>query len=149
MKKNKVILICLIISLIAFLAICAYAAYIFLTTGKIAATTAKPIISVELQDANDDSKMNSYYNVIVKNYDNDGNVTETAFDYKIEIETTDGSDLPEYCWYDEAGNSLGTELTGDFSLTKSDVTYKIQFKNIGNEDITKTIKFNTVMTQKK
>lgn len=149
MKKNKVILICLIISLIAFFAICAYAAYIFLTTGKIAATTAKPIISVELQDANDDSKMNSYYNVIVKNYDNDGNVTGTAFDYKIEIETTDGSDLPEYCWYDEAGNSLGTKLTGDFSLTKSDVTYKIQFKNIGNEDITKTIKFNTVMTQKK
>lgn len=49
MKKNKVILICLIISLIAFLAICAYAAYIFLTTGKIAATTAKPIISVKLK----------------------------------------------------------------------------------------------------
>ena len=80
MKKNKVILICLIISLIAFLAICAYAAYIFLTTGKIAATTAKPIISVELQDANDDSKMNSYYNEIVKNYYIYVIVTETAFE---------------------------------------------------------------------
>ena len=32
-------------------------------------------------------------------------------------------------------NSLGTKLTGDFSLTKSDVTYKIQFKNIGNEEL--------------
>lgn len=148
MKKNKIILVCLIISIIAFLSICAYAAYIFLTTGKIAATTAKPIINVELQDANDDSKMNSYYNVIVKNYDSNGNISEVAYNYEIDIETTDGSDLPEYCWYDEDGTSLGTTLNGTFSLTKSDKTYKIRFTNIGNEDITKSIKFNTTMIQK-
>lgn len=148
MKKNRIILICVIIAIMC-ISVGVFALMRTVINGHITATVATPIVNIEVQDKNDDSKINSYYDVIVKNYDANGKVSEVACNYSVTLETTDGTSVPEYCWYDANGNSLGTTLSGSFATSKSDTSYKITFKNDGSEEVTKKIKFNVVATQQK
>lgn len=149
-KKSNFIIITMLIILIALIIVFAYAAYKTLLNGNGLFITAKPIIQIQIEDANEISNINSYYNIVIKNYNENNESSEIAFDYTVDVKSTDGSELPQYCWYDEQGNSLGSELKGTFSdLTKQEQKYKICFLNTGNEDISKNIKFKTRAVQKK
>lgn len=148
MKKKKIIIISII--LLLFAAGFAYASYVQIIKGNGFAQIAKPILEIEVQDANSENNYHSYYNVIVKNYNTDNKISEVTFDYTIDVVSTDGSSLPEYTWYDSAGNDIGTELSGTLMHTnKQEQTYTICFKNTGTNDVIKNIKFVTSAEQKK
>ena len=109
---------------------------------------AKPIFEIEVEDANDTENLNSYYNVTVKNYNAEGEISEVTFDYEVKLTTIDNSEVPEHYWYDESGNMIGQDLKGSLKNSeKEEKTYKVCFINPGNENITSNIEFKAIATQ--
>lgn len=141
--KNKVMIVLMIIVLILMVIIgFAYARYTKVMTGNAETEVAKPICTWSVDQIEDASKINSYCNVTVKNYDGD-DISEVGMQYEIKVRSNDGSEIPEYYWLDENGNNIGTTLTGTFShTTKQQNIHKICFVNSGNMDITKSIRFD-------
>ena len=147
--KNKKIIIILIISIILLIMAFAYAALVQLIKGNGYAIIAKPIFEIQVDDANEEGNLYSYYNVTVKNYNTENEISEVNFDYEVKITTTDNSEIPEHYWYDEHGNIIGQNLKGTLKNSeKQEKVYKICFINPQNKDITSNIKFETIAIQK-
>ena len=147
--KKKVITIVLIVFVIGLIISFAYAALVQLIKGNGYAIVAKPIFEIEVQDANEEGNLYSYYNVIVKNYNADDEVSEVNFDYEVQITNTNDNEIPDYYWCDEVGNIIGQNLSGSLKHSeKEEKIYKICFFNAGNEDKTSNIKFKTTAEQK-
>lgn len=168
-KKNKVSTVSMVLVVIVLIVALAYSAYRSLVNGNGLFNSAKIVVDVNVAeitkeiDENMSNKINTYYTVTVSNFEQKKNAgtgetkreeSGTAFDYIIELETLDNSELPEYSWLDVATSEEEEpikQLTGSFdNIQPTTKTYKICFYNTGNhEDITSNLNFKTTVIQKK
>lgn len=150
MKKSTIILLICVLTLIVALCISiAYGKNHKKIIGSSTTKIGKPIVEIEANEEVNLNKKNSYYNVTIKNYNDNDEVSMVSFDFTVNVETTDNSSLPEYYWIDSEGTNIGKNLTGNLShTTKETKTYKICFINSENTELTKNIKFIANVIQK-
>lgn len=147
MKKIYIIIL-IIVGLLLIIGI-SYAMNLKKIIGNGYAIIAEPILEIEVEDKNNEENLNSYYNVILKNYNAEGKVSEVSYNYEIKVTTQDGSEVPEYDWYSESGDLIGKELKGSLSNSvEEQQVFKICFINSGEENIISKIKFETTAIQK-
>lgn len=154
MIKKVIIFISVIAALIVMIMVTkiGYARYTETFTGKASGEVAKMICEMEVvtNENSEEILINPYFKLKVKNYNLEGDITETDVDYKIEVLSNDGKDIPEYHWETSDGIELYTnsECTGSFSKEmKEETEYTIVFANSGEDEILRKIKFNLVATQ--
>lgn len=147
MKKN-VIVILIIVSLIVVAGV-AFALGMTVLKGNGYFYTAKPIYDTTVEKADSDNKLYSYYNVKIKNYNDNNEISMVDFDYEVKVESTDGSELPQYYWCDQNGNIIGSNLKGSLkNTTKDENVYTICFLNSGETTKTSNINISTTAVQK-
>lgn len=153
-KRNKylfilAIIVILIIAII--LAGFAYARYVTTKEASATAQIAKMICELDVQVSEaDETIINPYCIVKVKNYNEKDEVTQTDVNFKIEVKPKGDYKLPEYYWKDSTGTILAqsTEITGSMSTDgKQQKEYRIVFLNSGEEDIVRNVEFNVVALQ--
>ena len=153
-KKNKSLVLCIILIIsvisISMLAI-AYARYRIVLTGTASAEVAKIICELEIvQNETNNSTINPYCNIIVKNYNNKNEYTQTKVKYQIEVKPKGNFVLPNYYWEDSEGNKVAenSNVTGTFGYEqKEDKKYKIVFINSGESETTGAVDFNLIAVQ--
>ena len=153
-QKNKYLKILIILPIIIILIIITSFAYAKYTTTKQASATAKIAtmiceLEVEASEA-DETIINPYCTVKVKNYNDNDEVTQTDLSFKIEVTPIGDFVLPEYYWKDSSGTILAqsTEVTGSMTRNaKETKEYTIVFLNSGEEDIVRNVDFNVVALQ--
>lgn len=153
-KNNKTIKLAIIILILLIAIILAGFAYAKYVTSKEASATAKVaqlICEMEVQSSEaDDTIINPYCTVTVKNYNAEDKITETDINFKIEVTPKGDFVLPEYYWKDSTGTILAqsTEVTGSFQNGVKDLKeYTIVFLNSGEEDVVRNVDFNLVAIQ--
>lgn len=153
-KRNKklfilIILLILIISIV--LSGFAYAKYLTTKQASATAKVATMICEIEVQASEaDETIINPYCIVKVKNYNDKDQITQTDLNFKIEVKPKGEYKLPEYYWKDSTGTILAqsTEITGSMSTDgKQQKEYRIVFLNSGEEDIVRNVEFNVVALQ--
>lgn len=146
MKKSIFIsIIILIILLIGF----AFAFMVETLKGNGYFLVAKPIYETSVEEVSSDNSLYSYYNVKIRNYNANNEISMVDFDYEITLGTSDNSQIPDYYWLDQNGNIIGQKLEGSLGKsTEEEKTYKICFLNSGNEAKTADVKFVATATQK-
>lgn len=153
-KKNKSLALCIILIIsvisISMLAI-AYARYRVVITGTASGEVAQMICEMEIvQDETNNSTINPYCNIIVKNYNNKNECTQTKVKYQIEVNPKGDFVLPNYYWEDSEGNKVAenSNVTGTFGHEqKEDKKYKIVFINSGESEVTGAVDFNLIAVQ--
>lgn len=153
-KSNKTIFTAIII-LILLIAIIlsgfAYAKYVTSKEASATAQVAQLICEMEVQSSEaDDTIINPYCTVTVKNYNSEEKITETDVNFKIEVTPKGDFVLPEYYWKDSTGTILAqsTEVSGSFQNGVKDLKeYTIVFLNSGEEDVVRNVDFNLVAIQ--
>ena len=106
-------------------------------------------LEVESSEA-DETIINPYCTVKVKNYNDKDEITQTDLSFKIEVKPKGDFVLPEYYWKDSAGTILAqsTEVTGSMTHNaKENKEYTIVFLNSGEEDVVRNVDFNVVAIQ--
>lgn len=153
-KNNRTIKLAIII-LILIIAIIisgfAYAKYVTSKEASATAQVAQLICEMEVQSSEaDDTIINPYCTVTVKNYNAEDKITETDINFKIEVTPKGDFVLPEYYWKDSTGTILAqsTEVSGSFQNGVKDLKeYTIVFLNSGEEDVVRNVDFNLVAIQ--
>jgi len=153
-KNNKTIKLAIIILILIIAVIISGFAYAKYVTSKQASATAQiaqMICEMEVQSSEaDETIINPYCTVTVKNYNAEEKVTETDLNFKIEVTPKGDFTLPEYYWKDSTGTILAqsTEVSGSFQIgAKASKEYTIVFLNSGEEDIVRNVDFNLVAIQ--
>lgn len=171
-KFIMALLTVLILVLVVVLFSMAYAKYVTSKQGSATAQVGKMICKMEVKPCEDNGKtiVNPYCDVTIKSFNGEsgksaetgeGDVTETSINYKVKVVSTNGDSesLPKYYWEDSdkkkiAGNAdvleenNKTDLEGTFNKgEKAEKKYKIVFVNTGEQDVTKSIKFELTATQ--
>lgn len=141
----------LIMVLIIILAGSGHAKYMESYKGETKVEVAKMICEMEVEPSEaDKSIINPYCKVKVKDYNANGEITETNVNYTIEVKPKDDFKLPEYYWQSSNGTivSRNSELVGNFKNgVKDEIEYTIVFLNSGEEDILRLVEFNLVAVQ--
>lgn len=153
-QENNKLLIIILLSILIILIIITSFAYAKYTTTKQASATAKIAtmiceLEVEASEA-DETIINPYCTVKVKNYNANDEVTQTDLSFKIEVTPIGDFVLPEYYWKDSSGTILAqsTEVTGSMTRNaKETKEFTIVFLNSGEEDIVRNVDFNVVALQ--
>lgn len=152
-KNNKLIIIIVLSILIILIIISTFAYAKYITTKEASATAqiATMICELEVEASEaDETIINPYCIVKVKNYNEKDEVTQTDVNFKIEVKPKGDYKLPEYYWKDSTGTILAqsTEITGSMSTDgKQQKEYRIVFLNSGEEDIVRNVEFNVVALQ--
>lgn len=147
MKKKNIIILTIILLIV--LIVGAYGTAMTVIKGKGYFIVAKPICETEIEEASQTDSLGSYYNVKIKNYNADNEVSMVNSDYEVVVEQADGDELPDYYWYDQDGNIIGKKLTGSLQHTdKQEKIYKLGFASTGEKESTSQIKISTKATQK-
>lgn len=155
-KKDKsvsivILTLMLMMMLIIILVGFGYAKYIETYKGDVSAEVAKMVCEMEVVPSEADRLIiNPYCKITVKDYNANGEITETNVNYTIEVRPKDDFKLPEYYWQSSNGTivSRNSNLVGNFKNgVKDEIEYKIIFLNSGEEDILRLVDFNLVATQ--
>lgn len=155
-KKDKsvsivILALMLIMVLIIILVGFGYAKYIETYKGDASAEVAKMVCEMEVEQSEaNKSIINPYCKITVRNYNANGDITETDVNYTIQVLTKDDLELPKYYWQDSNGTrvSENSELEGEFKNGKQEEReYTIVFLNSGEKDILRTLEFNLVAVQ--
>lgn len=150
-SKKIVLFITLILACIVLVGIgVGMARYITILNKNGNATVAKPICTLNVSEYKcEDNEINPYCDVEVNNYNSNGDISEVAMNFDIEVKNENGKQLTNYYWKDEQGNDLGKELTGSFDTTnKEQKKYKIYFINADGIEKTERVNFVINATQK-
>ena len=150
-SKKRVLYITLILGCIVLIGIgVGLAKYITTVNGNGSATVAKPICALIVSEYKcENNEINPYCDVEVNNYNSDGEVSEVAMNFDVEVNDENGKQLTNYYWKDEQGNDLGKDLTGSFDTTnKEQKKYKIYFINTNGIEKTERVNFVINATQK-
>lgn len=152
-SKNKKIIILIIILLLLIIVLMqfGYSKYIEIVQSETTVKVAKLICEMEVTQSKDDETIiNPYCMVTVKDFNSNDEVSQTDVNYKIQVTPKEDFEMPEYYWEDSKGTVVArsTEVTGSFKngVKKTD-EYKIVFLNTGIEDITKVVKFDIIAEQ--
>lgn len=153
-KKKKIMHISIILLILIILVVLfgiAYSKYITTKTGSATVELAQMICEMEVQSSEaNQTVINPYCVVTVRNYNDADEISETDINFKIEVTPKEDFELPEYYWQDSKGTIIAqsTEATGSFKNGLKDLKeYKIVFLNSGEEDITRLVDFNLVAIQ--
>ena len=126
MKKKNIIILTIILLIVLIAG--AYGKAMTVIKGKGYFIIAKPICETEIEETSQTDSLGSYYNVKIKNYNADNEVSMVNSDYEVIVEQADGDELPDYYWYDQDENIIGKKLTGSLQHTdKQEKIYKFVF----------------------
>lgn len=153
-KKNMVIRYVLIILAIIFVILIVYFAFSKFTSninGIATSTTGKQIYETKVENFEaDEDMLHPYAIVTVKNYNDNNEITHVNLDYEISIEALDNKPIPEYYFTDTDGNNIGEVVNGTFGISEKELkTYRINFVNVGDAEITRNIKVISTVAQSK
>lgn len=161
-NKNKslnmmILILILIMLIIIFLVGLGYARYMQSYKGEASAEIAKMVCEMDVNPSNpnDESIINPYCKITVRNYNDNKETSETDVNYTIEVKPKDNIELPDYYWQSATNDSTNEviisrnkELTGSFGKGVEDKKeYTIVFLNSGEKDILRLVEFNLVAVQ--
>lgn len=161
--SNKLIILAIVIVMIVIAVLLFTIGYSRFTSSKNAGASgeiATMICEMSVQSSEkSDTIINPYCTITVSDYNN-SKTTETDIGFTIEVTPRDNIVLPEFEWQDSSGRVIARSTdtldqggnviarTAEFPKqtfkngVRQDKVYKIVFKNTGEEEITRLVKFD-------